>query len=223
MNLLLGLSNWLSGGALYRYQKQYEFTQLKLRNTLSELEVLSEHFYQNQQELEQTKTKLQIAQSELEIAQLEWYKNSAQKDSNADWLTQVNKSAQIVAVNYLSLTDTNALWGFNLSSPQVDMKINGGAIVVKGWILGKKTQVKCLKISCGKQILAEIPVNLPSGWLAKQFPRLPEAKNSYFETAITISGAPEQAELLIEAIFIDRSHLPLATFQFQKLALVAIS
>jgi hypothetical protein len=223
LNFLLELSNWLSGGALYRYQKQSESTQLKLRNTLSELEVLSEHFYQTQQELDQTKTKLQIAQSELEIAQLEWYKNSVQKESNHDWLSQVNQSVKIVALNYLSPTDPNALWGFNLSSPQVDMKINGGAIVVKGWILGKKAQVKCLKISCGQEIIAEIPVNLPSGWLAKKFPHLPEAQNSYFETAITISGAPEQAELLIEAIFVDRSYLPLATFQFQKLALVAVN
>lgn len=223
MNLLLELSNWLSGGALYRYQKLYESTQLKLRNSLSELEILSENFHRTQQELEQNKTQLTIAQSKLEIAQVQFEQNSDQLKSNHDWLTEIGESVKIITVNYLPLEERNALWGFNLGSPKAEMKINGGAIIVKGWILGKKAEVNCLKISRGKQILAEIPVNLPSGWLAKKFPHLPKAQNSSFETAIAISGAPDEAELLIEAVFTDRSHLPLATFQFQKLALVAVS
>lgn len=221
MTLLLQLSNWLSGGALDRYKKQFESAQVKLSKTLSELEFLSERFDRTQQELNQTKTKLQATQSQLESAQLECSKNSASTEANPDWLTQVNETVRVVALNYLPIEEPNALWGFKLGSPQLDMKINGGSIVVKGWILGKKASVNHFRISYGEEILAQIPVNLPSGWLAQKFPDLPEAKNSYFETALTISGAPEKAELLIEALFADRSSLAVATFQFQKLVLVA--
>jgi hypothetical protein len=236
LSLFLNISNWLSGGALYRYQRQVNSIQIELRSALTELKGQNEQLQQTQLQLEKTKTQLQMSQLELEQAQIQFqqtqrellnYKQQIQlKQSELEprnnWETTINQKTEIVELKRLPLEDPEALWGYNFAAPKSQTKVSGGAIIIRGWVLGKRAKAKTLEISCNGQILEKIPINQPSKWLTKKYPNVSEAENSYFETAIAVNSAPAVAELLFQVVLADKTAIPLAICRFQQLAQIVV-
>jgi hypothetical protein len=242
--LLFNLSNWLSGGALYRYQRQVNSSQIELRSTLVELKEQNQLLLDTQQQLDQTRTKLQVSQLELEQAQLQFqltetelseYKQQLEQlrtklkqmpiqlEKKNDWQTNINQVTEIIDLKRLPIEDSEALWGFNFSSPQPQNRLTGGAIIFRGWVLGKRARAKSIKFIFNDCLLDEVPVNQPSNWLTNKYPNISAAKNSYFETAISLTNAPTKAELIIQVVLADRTTVSLATCQFQQLVEVAVA
>lgn len=115
--------------------------------------------------------------------------------------------------------DREALWGFNIDCVQ-QVKVNrtnGVEILLRGWVLGKKYIVEAIEIIYNHVAIQSLSVNLARPDVALAYPHVPNAEISGFETIVNIGELLNQGELIIQAVFSDKSIVQLKKVQFQVL------
>ena len=108
--------------------------------------------------------------------------------------------------------DFETLWGFGILSPTLKTTITTGAIFVRGWVLGKKSQAETIEVKHQDESLLVTPVGLRRPAVAQQYPDIPSAANSGFEFALAIAGITDDVEISLEAMLEDRTVVPLCNF-----------
>lgn len=213
----------LNGSKLKEYQRQAELATASLEESEIELDNVRIQLQQTQAELERTRTHLEQTQNEAihyreqyQRVQAKWEEDRVQLhqlpsnlSEKNDWVQQIQKTINILDVVRLPKEDIESLWGYNISSPQPQTIVSGGAIILKGWVLGKKAPVSHIAIIYDDRTLVEIPANQSRPPISKKYPEVPEAENSGFETAFSIVGLLAEAELKIEAVLQDNSRIPI--------------
>ncbi len=178
------------------FQLELGDTQIRLRQVEAELDGYKQKLLSTQQQLKQSQTQLQSTTVELNKSQ--------------NWLENIKKPIEIVKIaKILPKGDFDSLWGFGLGYPQAQTVTDTGAILIRGWVLGKKTIAKKIRVTCQEHILLETAVNLPSPIVTQQYPDIPNAGNSGFESCLTVVGIPLEHELKLHALLEDESIIPL--------------
>lgn len=203
-NVLNSLANLLSGGALEQYQQQTVSIQARLQNNQTELERVKAELQQFKRDWEQSQA--QVQQLQRERVQLE-------QAGRSNWLDLIRQKKGVLAVERCPLEDPELLWGFVTFSPQPKTQVTGGSIIINGWVLGKKAPATKLVITCDGQLVEETPANLPRPGVKQRYPDVPEAEKSGFTTSIAVAGMPPEAELLLQAVLADDTHVPLAVIR----------
>ncbi|MCF3591006.1 tetratricopeptide repeat protein [Planktothrix agardhii 1029] len=117
-----------------------------------------------------------------------------------------------------SQNDPEALWGFNVEQAKQVNTSSTVELMLKGWVLGKKSKVEVIEIIYNHVIVKQVFVNFPRIDVAQAYSHLPDAKMSGFETIVDIGELVEQGELLIQAVCSNKSCIPLKKVQFQVVA-----
>ena len=248
MSWLLKLSNWLSGGALDRYQEQSKLAKAKLKQAETKIEELKTNHQQIEKELAQTKAQLQInqgfrielgdtqirlrqleaelannqqkllsTQQQLEDSQISLQTASVELNKSQNWLEQLKKPVKIIKIEkILPKGDFDSLWGFGLGNPQPQTTTNTGAIIIRGWVLGKKTAAQKIIILCQEQIILEAEIDLPSPMITQQYPDIPGAGNCGFETCLTLLGLPLDDPLKLHVLLEDDSTVPICAILLES-------
>ena len=181
--------------------------ELKLKENQVELQSLKRELAKQQEEHATTSAKLiktQDALSQLKISQ--------------DWLHQIKIPIKLVEIKKtLPKQDFETLWGFSILSPQTNFVIQSGAIVVKGWVLGKKSQAQTIQVIHDGAQLLETAVKLRRPMVIQQYPDIPTAKNSGFEFSLSVAGISTITELSIETILEDKTRVPLCNLILQPI------
>ncbi|MEO1341235.1 MAG: hypothetical protein AAFV28_08855, partial [Cyanobacteria bacterium J06635_13] len=114
------------------FQIELGETQLKLQQSEQELQRLKRELFEQQKQLQTVQTQYKSAQQTL-----------AKLTAEQNWLTQIQTPVQITDIKKtLPKQDFETLWGFGILSPKIDTIITTGAILVRGWVLGKKAQAE---------------------------------------------------------------------------------
>ena len=254
MNWRLKLSNWLSGGAIRRYQRQEELAQAKLKQQESVIDRLKAELQQSQTDIERFQAQLKIsegfqielgenqiklqsakAQAErcqqelrittekLEAAEAKQQQIETELSQSKDWLKQIKSSIEVVEVKkLLPKEEFDALWGFGLGSPKADTVLSGGSIAIKGWVLGRRSNVKKVQITFQQQPILEAAIGLSRPAVTQQYPDIPGAGSSGFECYLAVAGMPSEAELAIVVTLEDNSVIPLCAICLQKESLTLL-
>lgn len=173
-------------------------TQLKLKQVEAEALRYKQELTERQQQYELAKSKLQQTRQ-------------ASTESR-DWLQQLKTPILVTEiVKTLPKQNFETLWGFGISTPTVGFTITTGAILVKGWVLGKKALAETVEISDRGERILETPVTLHSPTVIQQYPDIPTASKSGFEFSLSVVGI-EKAELSLTALLSDRTQVPLCNF-----------
>ena len=175
-------------------------------------------------ELGETHAKLQIAEAEVQRYKKELFENQKQLNLIQDRLTQTeqtlarfqNWQQQLktpIQVTEISKTlpkeNFDTLWGFGIMSPEVKFTITTGAILVKGWVLGKQAQARTLKVAYKDTILLETTVNLRRPLVAQRYPDIPTASHSGFEFSLSVVGISATTKLSLSAVLADETAIAL--------------
>jgi multidrug efflux pump subunit AcrA (membrane-fusion protein) len=183
------------------FQIELGETQLELQKTQTEF---------NSCKLQLIAAKKALSQSQVQLQQ------ASKTLAKSDWLQQVKNPIEVVDIQkILSKKDFDNLWGFGLATPEVKTTATAGAITIKGWVLAKKTKVKILRITHQETTLLEIPVDLPSPIITQQYPDIPKAGNSGFETILTVAGISSKTELILNVVLENNSVIPLCAIFLQ--------
>lgn len=184
------------------FQIELGETQLKLQQTEAELQRYKKEIFEQQKQLSQIQTQYKTAKQSL-----------AKLSQGQNWLNQLKTPIQIVKIEKtLPKQDFETLWGFGILSPTLDTTIDTGAIFVRGWVLGKKSQAKTIEVKYQNEKLLVAPVELRRPVVAQQYPDIPAANHSGFEFVLSVAAIAEEIELSLEASLEDRTVVSLCNF-----------
>lgn len=102
------------------------------------------------------------------------------------------------------------LWGFNIESPKQGTQIATNKVWFVGWVLGKNAPPVAVDVISSGTVIYRITFNQSRGDVAEIYPDVPGVENCGFATEVLLSELPEEAELILQAVFSDISSVPLA-------------
>lgn len=184
--------------------------QVELGETKVELQTMKSRIEQSQYELEVTK-------NNLEVAELKLQKTLSELADSKNWLEQIKLPVEVVEIKKLiPKEEFEALWGFGLGTPKSGATLSGGAILIKGWVLGRKSPVKKVKVSHEDKIISEFRTGLARPAIMQQYPDIPSAGISGFECLFSIVGIEATTELTLKVELEDESIIPLCAICLQQ-------
>ena len=184
------------------FQQELGETQLKLQKTDSEnLRYKKELF-------EQTK-RLNLLQTQLAQA-----KKVAARSQN--WLEQIVTPVRVENIEKtLPKHNFDTLWGFGILSPRINSTSTAGAMIIKGWAIGKQAKAVSLRVVYETETILEVPIELRRPKIAEQYPDIPSANNSGFEFPLCVAGISNPTKFDLEVVLEDKTIIPLCAFIFQ--------
>lgn len=184
------------------FQIELGETQIKLQQTEAQVQRYKKELFDQQQSFRERQAQFQEAQQALD-----------KLAKPQDWLNQIRTPIQIVDIKKtLPKQDFETLWGFGIITPTVKSMVTMGALVVKGWVLGKQAVAENVRVSYQTHVLLESPVKLRRPIVVQQYPDIPTANQSGFEFSLAVVGIPNETELCIEAVLADKTIVPLCNF-----------
>lgn len=128
--------------------------------------------------------------------------------------------AEIIDVKWTGNSSKNIL-GCHIDLPRNNQKINTYSIEVVGWVVAEKVKVLAVEIVSDRdRVIEKAPVNRPRPGVAKNYPNIPQAKNSGFVIKTGIIGLPLESELRLQAVLSDQSRIKLGTLKVRRLSLL---
>ncbi|MEG4027118.1 MULTISPECIES: tetratricopeptide repeat protein [unclassified Microcoleus] len=140
-----------------------------------------------------------------------------QDKTNNQW-SETNKYTINTTIISCSQDGSEALWGFNLEEVEQLNTSNTVPLMLKGWVLGKKSKVEAIEIIHNHVVVKQVFVNVPRPDVAEAHSYVRDAEMSGFETIVNIGELLDQGEFLIQARCSDKSCVPLKKVQFQVFA-----
>ena len=117
-----------------------------------------------------------------------------------------------------SQDNPEALWGFNLEEVEQLNTGNTVELMLKGWVLGKKSKVEVIEIIHNHVVVKQVFVNVSRPDVAEAYSSVRDAEMSGFETIVNLGELLDQGELLIQAVCSNKSYIPLKKIQFEVMA-----
>ena len=184
------------------FQIELGETQLRLQKAEVEAQRYKKDLFEREKQFNLVKSQLTQAKKALERSQ--------------NWMQQIQIPIQVIEIKKtLPKENFDTLWGFGILSPNVELVTNTGALIVKGWVLGKQSEAKTLQVSYqDRQILSTTAdIRLPK--IASQYPDIPTAHQCGFEFSLSVAGIPGLVELNLEAVLQDETIVPLCAIALQ--------
>ena len=171
-------------------------THAKLQNAEAEIQGYKKELFEGQKQLNSIQSQLTSAQQTLANFQ--------------NWEQQLKTPIQITDISKtLSKENFNTLWGFGIMSPEVNFTTTTGAILVKGWVLGKQAQTQTLKVDYKDTTIVETPVKLRRPAVAQRYPDIPQAGESGFEFSLSVVGITSKTKLSLSTVLSDETAIAL--------------
>lgn len=187
------------------FQIELGETQLKLQQAEAQILRYKQNLFEQQKQFREKQSQFQQAQQTL-----------AKLAQPQDWLNQIQTPIKIVDIKKtIPKKEFETLWGFGIISPTIDSMITTGAILVKGWVLGKKALAQTVKVLYQSEVVLETPVELRRPLVIQQYPDIPTANQSGFEFSLAVAGIAPETELCLEAVLADQTVIPLCNFVLQ--------
>ncbi len=191
------------------FQIELGETQIKLQQAEAQIQRYKKELFEQQKQFSEQQKKFNENQSQFQQTQQALDKLA----QSQDWLHRLKTPIQIIDIKKtLPKKDFETLWGFGIITPTVESTITTGAIIVKGWVLGKKAPAKTVRVLYQNESLLETPVQLRRPIVIQQYPDIPTANQSGFEFSLAVAGISTETELCMEAMLTDQTVVPLCNF-----------
>ena len=177
------------------FQIELGETQLKLKQVVAEAQRYKQELFERQKQYDLARTQFEQTQQVL--------------NKSPNWTQQLKTPISLEEIEKTLPKEFETLWGFGIITPTAGSVTTTGAIVVKGWVLGKKALAETLKVTYQNDTLLETPVNLRRPTVIHQYPDIPSASTSGFEFSLSVAGISTPVELSLDALLADQTVVPL--------------
>ncbi len=113
------------------------------------------------------------------------------------------------------------LTGYSLDVPEVGEQIDGQALRIGGWVLGKASDAVKIQLRCNDNILRSSLVNIPRPDVAAYYQEVKQSKNSGFWTACSLLGTALNFEIIVEAVLDNQVVVPLGIIRGHRDPLIS--
>ena len=164
--------------------------------------------------VEDTGEKQRRFQQELQTMKQRWW-NVIEEDPYYN--PHLTREKDDFSLRVVTDVEANVSWyekdaeivGFAIDTPKPGVYKNVSSISIGGWVLGKKYPVATVKLSCEGKLLRDVPANLPRHDVGQANPGFPHAQHCGFWGEMETVEFPPDANVLVEAVLKDGSHLRL--------------
>lgn len=178
------------------FQMELGETQLRLQRANEEAQHYKKKLFEQQKQFSLVNSQFQQAKLALAKAQ--------------NWTESLKTTVKVLDIQKtLPKKEFDTLWGFGIITPKAEFVITAGSLLVKGWVLGKKSQAKTLRVINQGDILLEAEVYHSRPTVMQRYPDIPTAKDCGFEFSLAVVGMPETVKLNFEAVLEDETVIPL--------------
>lgn len=109
------------------------------------------------------------------------------------------------------------LCGCKIIKPGIEEKINSYSIEITGWVLGKNSPVKTLKLINEGKVIRQVGVNRNSLEARRVYPENSLAKHCGFYTIVGLVGLPLKSEIIVDVILSNNTQVSIAQIEFERL------
>jgi len=124
---------------------------------------------------------------------------------------------EILEVSYLN-SSSEQLRGFVIDAPKVNNQLDVYTITVRGWVLGKTSQVKAVWLTyqnAPNNPLKTATISLPRPDVGKHYSDVQNAENSGFSIFASVIGMPPEVNLGVQVILQDDSRVNVAKIRLR--------
>jgi hypothetical protein len=121
---------------------------------------------------------------------------------------------EIVDVDKAEL-DAEQLRGRNIEDPKPGSQVDGRAIYVAGWVLGRNSPALTVEVVHDGTIIQSAPINVRRPDIVAAFPGVSGAEQSGFRTHVAVPNSGE-FELLVQAVLRDEARVPLGVVRARR-------
>lgn len=114
----------------------------------------------------------------------------------------------------LAALDAHRLWGFYLDYPLGGSIAEAAAVVIRGWVIGRRSPAVAIEILDEGRVIRRVPLDVQRDDVAVVYPDAPGAGRSGFSTTLQMRPAGER-ELRIQAVLKDHTRVPLAELRLR--------
>jgi hypothetical protein len=111
------------------------------------------------------------------------------------------------------------LWGSRIERPMPGSHSEEYAINVEGWVMGRTSPAIAVELVRKGTVLRRVPLVIPRPDIAAQFPNIPGAERSGFQTTLGLLDLTLKFEVQVQAVLRDDSRVFVGTIQGQRQAL----
>ena len=133
---------------------------------------------------------------------------------------QGKQYAEVVRVVHLCQADTRLFQNGWIDTPQKKDKLYSSVISIGGWVMGKQFQPVAVRLIFNELILAESPLNVPRPDVVKSYFSkhidFGHRINFGYSLLVAAETIPDEADLILEAIFPSGEIAPVALIRFSK-------
>lgn len=126
------------------------------------------------------------------------------------------ESIEVVKVPFEKVSEL--ILGFGVVASKPEHNILSDSIVIRGWVLGKKSPATNIVVLCNNEIVSQSPVNKLRAVVAQKYPNIAEAKHSGFEIPIEVTGMQSSSKLALQVSLEDGSNVTIGTIRPLQLA-----
>jgi len=131
-----------------------------------------------------------------------------------DYSLKVVPVVEILDVSRLQ-ENSASLWEYSIDLPKPEPQVEASSILIAGWVLGKKSIAAAIELICNGQFLRQISIDIPRPDVAEIYADAPKAEYIGFATILGVFEIPPEAELLLQVILEDGSHVPLGVVKLR--------
>jgi GT2 family glycosyltransferase/Flp pilus assembly protein TadD len=180
------------------------------------------HYESKSRGAENTPAKQQRFLQETETMKQRWQKiidldpcyNLHLTREREDYSLNVVPVVEVLNVSRLQ-DNSESLWEYSIDLPQPQPPVESSSISIAGWVLGKKSLAVAIELICNGQFLLQIPVDIPRPDVAAIYTDAPKAECVGFAKMLGVFEIPPEAELLLQAILENGSHVPLGVVELR--------
>ncbi len=181
---------------------------------------------------EDTPKKQKRLRQEIEIITHRWqkfinndpYYNPHLSKTKCDYSINLPFPEVTIDTVVLAKIDPEILWGWYLDEPKAKSQVYANAMVIRGWVIGKKAPAVAVEILYEGRVFRKVVVNQVRPDVADSYPDLSEVKTSGFRVSIGILGMSPAKELKIQTVLKDNTRILLGIIKLgSSLALEASS
>lgn len=138
------------------------------------------------------------------------------------WLTGISSrmqnqpSVEILRVVHACQNDKENFVNGWIDGPRRADRFIGNSLRIHGWLVGRKAQPTIIQVLSNATIILEIPINLPRPDILKAIPFGSSFCDYGFQGRLNLENLPTQTELHLQAVYEDKSFIPVGTICLHK-------
>ncbi|MGH8064308.1 MAG: glycosyltransferase [Candidatus Entotheonellia bacterium] len=110
---------------------------------------------------------------------------------------------------------SDRLWGGYIDIPKPGSRLDGYAIDLIGWVLGRVSPVVAVEVVHEGSVVRRVPITVSRPDVAAAFPQVPSAERSGFRASVSVLGMTAR-DLQVQAVLQDQSRVPLGVIRARR-------